>query len=124
MNEFLNPNGDYHNLLCYQLALTICVITEIFVKRFVPRNSRTVDQMQQAARSCKQNIVEGSAAATTSRETEIKLTNVARASLCELQEDYTDYLLFRNRPLWFKGHPRVTKKYANMCEQRRLKTNM
>lgn len=95
MSEFLHSNGDYRTLLSYRLAQKISVVTEIFVERFLQRGSRTVDQMQQAARSCKQNIVEGSAAAITSKETELKLTNVARASLCELQEDYEDYLAFR-----------------------------
>lgn len=58
---------------------------------------------------CKQNIVEGSAAAITSKETEIKLTNVARASLCELQEDYEDYLAFRGLKPWPKDHPRIRR---------------
>lgn len=109
MTEFIHHNGDYRNLLSFRLAQKISVITEIFVKRFIRKGSRTIDQMQQAARSCKQNIVEGSAAAPTSKETEIKLTNVARASLCELQEDYADYLLFNNLQLWSKDHPRILK---------------
>lgn len=109
MGEFIHTNGNYRILLTYQLALKISVITEIFVERFLQRGSRTIDQMQQAARSCKQNIVEGSAAAPTSKETEIKLTNVARVSLCELQEDYTDYLQFHELALWQKDHPRVKK---------------
>ena len=107
MGEIVNHNGDVRNLLVYQLALKISVITEIFVERFLSRGSRTIDQMQQAARSCKQNIVEGSQAASTSKETEIKLTNVARASLGELEEDYMDYLLFHNMSLWGKDHPRI-----------------
>lgn len=98
----MNHKGDVRNLLVYQLALKISMITEIFVQRFLARGSRTIDQMQQAARSCKQNIVEGSQAASTSKETEIKLTNVARASLGELEEDYMDYLLFHQLPLWGK----------------------
>lgn len=109
MGEIVNHNGDVRNLLVYQLALKISVITEIFVERFLSRSSRTVDQMQQAARSCKQNIVEGSQAASTSKETEIKLTNVARASLGELEEDYMDYLLFHQLPLWTKDHPRIIR---------------
>ena len=129
MSEFLHPNGDYRTLLSFQLAQKISVITEIFVERFLQRGSRTIDQMQQAARSCKQNIVEGSAAATTSKETEIKLTNVARASLCELQEDYVDYLLFNKLQLWPKEHPRIKKirdyvrtehfdrEYADLCRR-------
>lgn len=109
MGEFIHSNGDYRTLLTYRLALKISVITEIFVERFLQRGSRTIDQMQQGARSCKQNIVEGSAAAPTSKETEIKLTNVARASLCELQEDYADYLQFHGLAVWPKDHPRVKK---------------
>ncbi|MDE7441493.1 MAG: four helix bundle suffix domain-containing protein [Muribaculaceae bacterium] len=107
MGEIVNHKGDVRNLLVYQLALKISMITEIFVQRFLTRGSRTIDQMQQAARSCKQNIVEGSQAASTSKETEIKLTNVARASLGELEEDYMDYLLFHQLPLWGKNHPRI-----------------
>lgn len=109
MGEFIHSNGDYRTLLSYRLALKISVITEIFVERFLQRGSRTIEQMQQAARSCKQNIVEGSAAAPTSKETEIKLTNVARASLCELQEDFADYLEFHGMAVWPKDHPRVRK---------------
>lgn len=109
MGEIVNHNGDVRNLLVYQLALKISVITEIFVQRFLTRGSRTIDQMQQAARSCKQNIVEGSQAASTSKETEIKLTNVARASLGELEEDYMDYLLFHQLPIWGKDHPRIRR---------------
>lgn len=109
MSEFLHSNGDYRTLLSYRLAQKISVVKEIFVERFLQRGSRTVDQMQQAARSCKQNIVEGSAAAIPSKETEIKLTNVARASLCELQEDYEDYLAFRGLKPWSKEHPRIQR---------------
>lgn len=109
MSQFLQHNGDYRNLLAYKLAQKISIITEIFVERFIRKGSRTVDQMQQASRSCKQNIVEGSAAAATSKETEIKLTNVARASLSELEEDYVDYLMFNNLQLWAKDHPRTLR---------------
>jgi four helix bundle suffix protein len=77
-------------------------ITYRFCHRFLSRGDRTFDQMVQAARSGKQNIVEGSKAGTTSREMEIKLTNVARASLEELLEDYRDYLRVRDLPLWDK----------------------
>lgn len=82
MSEFLRANVDYCNLLSYKLATRISVITEIFVERFVPRGSRTIDQMQQAARRCKQNIVEGSAAATTSKETEIASGLTANTRSC------------------------------------------
>jgi len=77
-------------------------LTYRFCERFLRRNDRTIDQMVQAARSGKQNIVEGSKAATTSKEMEIKLTNVARASLEELLEDYRDFLKVRDLPIWDK----------------------
>ncbi len=109
MAGFIKKNGDVRNLLVYKLALKISVITDIFFHRFIPRSSRTIDQMQQAARSCKQNIVEGSSSASTSKETEIKLTNVARASLDELLEDYLDYLKFNNLARWELGNPRLEK---------------
>ncbi len=74
-----------------------------FCGKFLKRGDRTVDQMIQAARSGKQNIVEGSKASVTSKETEIKLTNVARASLEELLEDYQDFLSVRDQPVWDKN---------------------
>uniref|UniRef100_UPI0038B3A105 four helix bundle suffix domain-containing protein n=1 Tax=Geomonas azotofigens TaxID=2843196 RepID=UPI0038B3A105 len=96
------PRGDYHTLLSYQKASVIYEITYRFCSRFLSKGDRTVDQMVQAARSGKQNIIEGSKAATTSKETEIKLTNVARASLEELLEDYRDFLSTRDLPAWDK----------------------
>jgi four helix bundle suffix protein len=77
-------------------------ITFRFCERHLKRGDRTIDQMLQAARSGKQNIVEGSKAATTSKEMELKLTNVARASLEELLEDYGDFLKARDLRLWDK----------------------
>ncbi len=74
-----------------------------FCERFVDKRSRTTDQMVQAARSGKQNILEGSQASGTSKEMELKLTNVARASLEELLEDYRDFLRVGNHPLWDKN---------------------
>lgn len=109
MGEIVSYRGDIRNLVVYKKALQISVITEIFVQRFLSKGSRTIDQMQQAARSCKQNIIEGSEAAPTSKETELKLTNVARASLGELLEDYNDYLIFHNLPLWDASNPRLQK---------------
>lgn len=79
--------------------------TVIFCDRFIDRRSRTHDQMVQAARSGKQNIAEGSVASATSKKTELKLTNVARASLEELMRDYRDFLRERNLPLWPKDSP-------------------
>lgn len=98
----LPPRGDYQTLLSYQKSEVVYQITYRFCNRFLKKNDRTIDQMVQAARSGKQNIVEGSKAATTSKEMEIKLTNVARASLEELLEDYRDYLRVRDLPVWDK----------------------
>ena len=87
------PHGGYRKLIVYRKSDVIYQGTVAFCRRFLPAHGdRTVDQMTQAARSCKQNIAEGSAASGTSKETEIKLTNVARATLDELLEDYLDYL--------------------------------
>ncbi|MBJ6802391.1 four helix bundle suffix domain-containing protein [Geomonas propionica] len=101
-SRLLPPRGDYRTLLSYQKAVVIYEITYRFCHRFLSRGDRTVDQMVQAARSGKQNIIEGSKAATTSKETEIKLTHVARASLEELLEDYRDYLSARDLHAWSK----------------------
>lgn len=96
MEKEIIPNiGNYKNLLTYKKAVIIYDITYYFCTNYLEKKDRTVDQMIQAARSGKQNIVEGCAAAPTSAKTEIKLTNVAKASLEELLEDYEDYLLFR-----------------------------
>lgn len=100
--RFIPPHGNYKSLLSYRKAEVIYDITFHFCRRFLARPDRTIDQMIQAARSGKQNIAEGSAASATSTETEIKLTNVARASLEELLNDYHDYLRVRNLPLWPK----------------------
>ena len=87
------PHGGYKKLIVYRKSDVVYEGTVAFCRRFLPmRGDRTVDQMIQAARSCKQNIAEGSSASGTSKETELKLTNVARATLDELMEDYLDYL--------------------------------
>lgn len=102
--QFLPQNGQYTHLLVYKKAQCICDITDFFCKRFLPpHGDRTVDQMRQAARSGKQNIVEGTSASATSKETEIKLINVAKASHQELLEDYKDYLAHNNLNLWKAG---------------------
>lgn len=100
---FIPPHGGYHNLLSYRKAEIVYDATVFFCDRYVDRFSRTRDQMVQAARSGKQNIVEGSMASGTSKEMEIKLTNVARASLEELLEDYRDFLQTGGLWLWDKG---------------------
>jgi four helix bundle suffix protein len=101
---FIPAHGGYKNLYSYQKADVIYQATVHFVQRWIPRNSRTRDQMEQAARSGKQNIVEGSMTAATSREMEIKLTNVARASLEELLEDYRDFMKTKGLEEWPKVH--------------------
>lgn len=108
-NLFLKRNGDVRSLRVYKVSVIISMATEFFIKRFLDPHSRTCDQMRQAARSCKQNIVEGSNAAATSKETEIKLTNVALASLSELKEDYIDFLRFNSLNVWGVDNPRIEK---------------
>jgi len=99
---FIPPHGGYRELLCFQKAEVIYDFTYRFCELFLKRGDRTIDQMVQAARSGKQNILEGSQASGTSKEMEIKLMNVARASLEELLEDYRDFLRVRRAPIWPK----------------------
>lgn len=114
---FLPPAGGYRSLRAYQLSEIIYDLTAVFVRRFIPYGSRTTDQMVQAARSGKQNIAEGSVASATSKETEIKLTNVAKASLEELLLDYEDYLRQHSLPYWDKRHPRFPALSAYLKSQ-------
>lgn len=102
---FIPPHGGYNNLLSYRKSLIVFQATKLFCRRFLKERDRTVDQMLQAARSGKQNIIEGCMASGTSKETEIKLINVARASLEELWEDYEDFLRDRDAELWDKNSP-------------------
>ncbi len=99
---FIPAHGGYENLLSFQKARIVYDGTVRFCERFLKKSDRTYDQMVQAARSGKQNILEGSQASGTSKEMEIKLINVARASLEELLEDYRDFLRVRSAPLWPK----------------------
>jgi len=101
-NHFIPPHGNYQELLSYQKAEVVYDLTFRFCERFLKRGDRTIDQMVQAARSGKQNIVEGSKASGTSKEMEIKLTNVARSSLEELLVDYKDFLRVRDFAMWDK----------------------
>lgn len=101
--NFIPPHGGYEDLLSFQKARIVYDGTVRFCERFLEKRDRTVDQMVQAARSGKQNILEGSKASGTSKEAEIKLVNVARASLEELLEDYRDFLRVRKLPLWDKN---------------------
>ena len=98
--RLLKPRGDYQTLLSFQKAEVIYDLTFRFAHKFLAKGDRTIDQMIQSARSGKKNILEGSKAGTTSKETEIKLTNVARASLEELLDDFRDYLRARDLPAW------------------------
>ena len=97
---FIRQKGNYEDLLCYKKALCVYDVTYYFAHKYLQKGDRTIDQMVQAARSGKQNIVEGCAASTTSAESEIKLLNVAKASLQELLEDYKDYLRVRGLRQW------------------------
>ncbi len=101
---FIPVHGGYKKLLSYKKSEIVYDGTVYFCKRFFSRSDRTIDQMIQAARSGKQNIVEASMASGTSKETEIKLTNVARASLEELITDYRDFLRTRKLKEWDKSH--------------------
>src|SRR5271165_2709853 len=103
--RFIPPHGNYSQLQSYREAEVVYDLTYRFCQRFLSQKDRTVDQMVQAARSGKQNIVEGSMASGTSKESEIKLTNVARASLEELLTDYRDFLRQRRLAEWPKDHP-------------------
>lgn len=101
--NFIPPHGGYEELLSFQKARIVFDGTVCFCKRFLEKRDRTIDQMVQGARSGKQNILEGSKASATSKEAEIKLVNVARASLEELLEDYHDFLRTRKLVLWDKN---------------------
>jgi four helix bundle suffix protein len=100
--RLLPPRGDYRTLISFQKAEIVYDITFRFAHKFPSKGDRTVDQMIQSARSGQKNILEGSKAALTSTETELKLTNVARASLEELLDDYRDYLRARDLAIWDK----------------------
>ena len=128
---FIPVHGQYKDLLSYQKAEVVYDLTFRFCQRFLSKGDRTVDQMIQAARSGKQNIVEGSQASGTSKETEIKLTNVARASQEELLIDYEDFLRVRDLKQWDKNSreaqyvrtmgqqtPITYESYREFCETR------
>jgi len=108
-------HGGYRKLKSFQVAQLVYDLTVRFCDRYLDRRSRTVDQMVQAARSGVQNIAEGSMASGTSKKTELKLTNVARASLEELLLDYEDFLRQRGLPQWPPDHPALTRFKARRC---------
>jgi four helix bundle suffix protein len=108
-------HGGYRNLKSFQLAQLVYDVTVRFCERYIDRFSRTRDQMVQAARSGVQNIAEWSQASGTSKKTELKLTNVARASLEELRLDFEDFLRQRELPLWEREDPRRKALIARRC---------
>ena len=108
-------HGGYRRLRSFQVAQLVYDVTVRFCDQYIDRRSRTHDQMVQAARSGVQNIAEGSQAAGTSKKTELKLTNVARASLEELRLDYEDFLRQRGLPLWDRNDPRRAELIARRC---------
>lgn len=112
--QFLRQDKDYTTLICYKKAVIIYDITYHFAHKYLERGDRTIDQMIQAARSGKQNIVEGNIDGITSTEMEIKLTNVNRASLHELLEDYKDYLRVHGLEQWPVYSPKAeqTRRYC------------
>lgn len=108
MNEsepLIPKHGGYRKLKSFQVAQLVFDITVRFCERYIDKRSRTFDQMVQAARSGVQNIAEGSQASGTSKKSELKLTNVARASLEELRLDYEDFLRQRGLPAWNRNDP-------------------
>ena len=111
------PSGGYRRLRSFQTAELVYDGTVIFCERFIDKRSRTHDQMIQAARSGRQNIAEGSMASATSKKTELKLTNVAKASLEELLLDYEDFLRQRRLRQWHKESPEaqaVRRRYQSI----------
>lgn len=108
-NGFIPAHGGYRNLRSYQKAEIVFDGTIYFCSKFFKKYDRTIDQMVQAARSGKQNIAEASMASATSKETEIKLTNVARASLEELLLDYQDFLRTKKLKIWPIDSPEVKR---------------
>jgi restriction system protein len=108
-NTFIPDHGGYQKLKSFQMSEIVYDATVKFCSRFIDKYSRTTDQMTQAARSGRQNIAEGSMASAVSKETEIKLVGVARASLEELLLDYQDYLRQHGLALWDKDDARATE---------------
>ena len=108
-------HGGYRKLKSFQVAQLVYDVTVRFCDRYLEKRSRTHDQMVQAARSGVQNIAEGSQASGTSKKTELKLTNVARASLEELRLDYEDFLRQRGLELWPPDHPSLKRFKARRC---------
>lgn len=107
MSPMEEKRGGIQNTLVYWLSVEIYLLNHIFLERYIPRTTRTYDQMDQAARSGKQNLVEGSL--ENSIESNLKLSGISRASYGELVEDYKDFLLKRGLAVWDKDDPRVIR---------------
>ena len=107
--EFIRQDNNYRTLKAFQKAECIYDVTYYFANKFLTKGDRTIDQMVQAARSGKQNLAEGNIDGVTSKEMEIKLTNVNRASLHELLLDYEDYLRVRGLEQWPYNDPRCVQ---------------
>lgn len=134
MNEFLKISGNYSDWNVYRKSVIICDVTEMFIRRAFTAPCRTIDQMRQAARSCKQNIVEGCSDAAVSAEMCLKLIGVARGSVRELLEDYGDYLRQNKLATWAVSDERTQKarayciahddpsEFVGKCEQRSNET--
>lgn len=117
----LLEGANWKRLRFYQKSEALYQLTFAFCDRFLPKHGdRTVDQMVQAARSGKQNIIEGSEDGKTSTQMELQLLNVARSSIHELREDYKDYLLSRKLALWDRQHPRYQKMHEFTSMHNRL----
>jgi len=116
--QIILPQGNYNDLLTFKRATVIYDLTYYFVKKYLRKGDRTIDQMLQAARSGKQNIAEGVAASATNSETEIRLVNVAKASMHELLVDYEDYLRTRNLPKWPEDgvENKWVREFARKCD--------
>ena len=107
--EFIRQDNNYRTLKAFQKAECVYDVTYYFANKFLTKGDRTIDQMVQAARSGKQNLAEGNIDGVTSKEMEIKLTNVNRASLHELLLDYEDYLRVRGLEQWSFNDPRCVQ---------------
>lgn len=133
-NSFIRLPGDHKRWNVYRKSAVICDVTEMFVRRYLTYSARTAEQMRQAARSCKQNLVEGISDKTVSIEMCIKLLGVALGSLRELSEDYGDYLRQNKLATWALQDPRTvqtraycrrdnsSEDFTTKCEERSSET--
>ncbi len=114
-DPLIPKHGGYRKLKSFQIAQLVYDVTVRFCNRYIDRRSRTHDQMVQAARSGVQNIAEGSQVSGTSKKMEMKLTNVARASLEELRLDYEDFLRQRGLEKWEPDDPALIRFKKKRC---------